>query len=225
MTPSTDRNRSGGIPGWTLWVAAAVVVVVILVVAVLFSKDSGSSAEPEAWDEGAPVTVTGEALPPLPDDVGGLVGDPAGDAALGRPGPTLAGTDARTGEPVELAPTPGKGRILLVMAHWCPHCQAEVPRIVEHLAESPLPDDVELVGLATRLAPGENNYPSSAWLAREDWTAPTLIDDANTTAGVAVGLSGLPFFIVTDAEGTVVARASGELTTEGFDHLVELAQG
>ena len=38
------------------------------------------------------------------------------------------------------------------------------------------------------------------------------------------GTSAYPFLVVTDADGTVVARTSGELTADQLDDLVALAE-
>ena len=69
-----------------------------------------------------------------------------------------------------------------------------------------------------------SQFPLPAeWLAAEDWTVPTL-DDVDNSVAPQFGLSGFPYFVATDADGTVVARGSGELTTDQFDQLVEAAR-
>jgi hypothetical protein len=52
-----------------------------------------------------------------------------------------------------------------------------------------------------------------------------IADDEAGTAATTFGLSAFPYFVAVDADGTVVARASGELTTDQFDDVVALAQG
>ena len=66
------------------------------------------------------VTVEGDALPVLTD--------PATDAASGMTAPTVTGADWEDNES-SIAPD-GRAKILVFLAHWCSHCQAEVPRIV-----------------------------------------------------------------------------------------------
>lgn len=135
--------------------------------------------------------------------------------------PEVAG-ETHAGEPITIGPE-GPAKVIVFVAHWCPHCQSEVPRIVEHLEGEPLPDDVELYGVSTSINPDAPNFPPEAWLEEEDWTFPTLVDTDNSVAE-EFGLSAFPFFVAVDAEGDVVARGSGELTTDQFDQLVEAAR-
>ena len=111
------------------------------------------------------------------------------------------------------------------MAHWCPHCQREVPPLVDHLADDPLPAGIDLVTVATATDPSRPNYPPSAWLESAGWTAPTIADSPEGTAAMALGLPGYPYFVAVDSQGRVVARTSGEITTDQFDQLVRLAAG
>jgi hypothetical protein len=81
------------------------------------------------------------------------------------------------------------------------------------------------VSVSTAIDPARPNYPPDAWLADEGWTAPVLVD-GDDTAAQASGLSAYPFFVAIDGDGTVVLRASGELTTEQLDTVAStLAQG
>ena len=48
------------------------------------------------------------------------------------------------------------------------------------------------------------------WLAREGWTAPVITDPDGSVAS-AYGLTAFPFFVFVNADGTVAARATGEL--------------
>ena len=66
------------------------------------------------------------------------------------------------------------------LAHWCPSCQAEVPRLVDYLDSTGMPEGVRIVALSTSIDAARPNYPPSAWLDREEWTAPTMIDDATS---------------------------------------------
>ena len=166
-------------------------------------------------------TVPGESDPgstPLPK-----FEDPANDLAVGETIPTITGTDLQ-GEPMTIGAGDGKAKVILFVAHWCPHCQREVPAIVEHLADTPMPADVELLAVSTAVDPAAPNYPPVKWLESEGWEAPTLADTADQVAASYYGLSGFPFFVVADADGKVVFRTSGELSMEQFDDLVEAAR-
>src|SRR5690606_24156727 len=118
--------------------------------------DQGESDGPDGEANGgeAPAAVT--LLPRF------TAGTP--DPAVGMTIPRVSGTtldgDERTIEPG------GTAKVIVFVAHWCGHCQAEVPRLVEHLKTTPMPDDVELVAISTNVDAKAPNYPPSAWLDR-----------------------------------------------------------
>jgi cytochrome c biogenesis protein CcmG/thiol:disulfide interchange protein DsbE len=195
-----------------LWVAAAAVIVLLAVIAVVASggDDAGDPAAAAAATR--PVTVSGDALPPL--------ADPQRDVAVGSVAPTLEGA-AFDGSPMAIEPGDGRAKIVLFVAHWCPHCQREVPFLVRHLAEEPLPDDVELVTVSTGVDEKAPNYPPQEWLSDEGWDHPVLADSAEGAAADAFGLTSFPYFVAIGADGSVTARASGELTADELDALVQ----
>lgn len=193
------------------------VVVALLAVLALALVACGSDAEdPIASGGGEPGACPVEAGEPLP-----MLGDDGTDSARGCTIPTAEGVDL-AGEDLTIGPD-GTAKLIVFVAHWCPHCQAEVPRIVEHLADTAMPADVELLAVSTSANPSAPNYPADAWLDKEGWTAPTL-DDVDNSVAQQFGLSAFPFFVAVDAEGKVVARGSGELTMDQFDTLVEAAR-
>ena len=202
------RRRPGAV-----WIAAAGVVVLALVVAVVASG-SGDSPSTATAEQVRPVTVTGAALPAFRSGA---------DAAVGTPAPELRGASF-DGTPVAVT-RDGRAKLLLFAAHWCPHCQHEVPRVVEHLRDTPLPEGVDLVLVSTATAKDRPNYPPSRWLDRVGWDAPVLADDANGAAATAYGLSGFPYFVAVDRAGNVVARRSGEIGVAELDRLARTAAG
>ena len=120
--------------------------------------------------------------------------------------------------------TDREAMIVLGLAHWCGHCQAEVPRLQEWFDDNGMPDDVDVVALATGSSSSQPNFPPGEWLVREGWSVPTLVDDEASTGGTAYGVQGFPAFVVVDADGDVVQRASGELTVEQWEQLLEAAR-
>ena len=44
----------------------------------------------------------------------------------------------------------GRPKIVVFLAHWCPHCQAEVPRLVDWFGENGVPDDVDYANIPWR---------------------------------------------------------------------------
>jgi hypothetical protein len=191
---------------WVI-VAVAVLVVVAAVVAVVVAG-AGTQGIPEP--AARPVAISGSILPTLVD--------PANDPAVGQPVPALAGTGL-DGEPVEIGPGDGPMAIV-VLAHWCPHCRAELPGLVDAIARGAVPDGVTVVGLSTAIDPARPNFPPSSWIEREGWTQPTLVDDANRSALEALGLDGFPGFVFVDADGAVVGRLTGEIGAASFAEIL-----
>lgn len=213
----TSVAKSTG-KGSVIWMAGLALVIIVGVIAVLAARGSRNDAtEKVDAQQTAPVEVTGAPapLPPLPD-----TGD---DPAVGQTIPTVTGSTFE-GEELVIGPEDGTAKVIIFAAHWCPHCQRELPILADHLEESPMPDDVDLVTVSTGVQDQPGNYPPSAWLEKIGWTAPVLADsDANETSA-AFGLTGYPYFVAVDAEGKVVQRASGEIGTEQFDAMVEAAR-
>jgi len=172
--------------------------------------DSESPGSGASVREQQPVTVTGTPLVELAD------GD---DAAIGATIPSVTGSSF-DGSAVSIAP--GSKYLLVFLAHWCPHCQAEVPVLVDHCAANGLPEGVEVVAIATATTPDRPNYPPSDWLSDEGWTPPVLADSAEFEAAKAFGVSAFPFFVFVNSDGTVSSRITGEQPIETIE--AELAR-
>lgn len=221
---------------YPLVIAGTVIVVVIFaLVAFLATRSedkgespdgSGAAAAEAATQETAAVTVTGEPLAEMPAPaVGSSFTDPATDPAIGATAPALKGQTFDGGD-VAIGPGDGTPKVIVFVAHWCPHCQAEVPRIQEWIDEGNLPKGVEIVAVSTAVDAERPNYPPSKWIASEGWTPQVLLDDAESSAAQAYGLSGFPYFVMVDGEGRVVARGSGEIPMGVFGEAVDaLAAG
>lgn len=199
--PIQRRSRTPLIIGGLIAVVAVAALVAVVI---------GGGAPSGASEPAAQVAVSGEPLAAL--------SDPAADPAVGRPVPTLSGTGL-DGQPISIGPDDGPMAIV-VMAHWCPHCQAELPVIVQLIEQGDVPEGVSIVGLSTAIDAVRPNYPPSAWLDREGWAQPTLIDDANSRALAALGLNTFPGFVFVDAQGVVVQRLTGEIGADQFGEIL-----
>lgn len=198
--------------------AIAAAVLVALVVALAAGGGDGDNAATDGGNADpattGTVTVSGNPLPQFTDT--------AGDPAVGMTLPTLEGHD-QSGAPMTIG-ADGRPTMIMFVAHWCPHCQREVPVVQQWVDDRRLPERVDLVSVSTAIDPSRPNYPPDAWLADEGWTAPVLVD-ADNSAAQAVGLSAYPFFVAIDANGTVAQRTTGELTTDQLDAIAStLAQ-
>ena len=203
--PASQSSRTR----WLLVGGAIGVMALAAVVAVLTLGPAGGPQEPA----GEPLIVTGEPLPELPAE--------GPDPAFGMTVPTLAGIDL-DGQPMEIGPA-GGAQMIVVLAHWCPHCQAELAMLVAMIDAGEIPEGVSVVGLSTAIDELRPNYPPSAWFEREGWQQPTLIDDANSDGLQALGLSVFPGFVFVDAEGRVTQRMTGEVDPQVLIQAMEAA--
>lgn len=230
-----EAARTGPrVPVFALVVGALVAVILIAVAVIAFSGggDDGEEASTgtggEAIDDGGTpatlpagqqafgeVTVEGAELP---EYVKG-----ADDPAVGERAPTLVG-ETPTGEPITIDPADGP-MVIAFLAHWCPHCQAEVPRIVELASESPGGDTIEGVPFAAVLTASDpvlENFPPGQWLTDEGWPGPAMLDSEAESGSIptalgAYGVAGYPFLVAIDSDGNVAARSSGELGDDGLE--------
>jgi thiol-disulfide isomerase/thioredoxin len=183
------------------------VVIVAAIVALVLTTSTPSGVPEPARD---PIAIEGTPLPALED--------PAVDAAVGQQLPTLTGIGV-DGEPMTIGPGDGP-MVIVVLAHWCPHCQAELPVLVDVLEREGVPEGVTVVGLSTSISAVRANYPPSAWLEREGWLKPTLIDDADSSALQALGITAFPGLVAVDGDGAVLGRLTGGIGGDQFSAIL-----
>jgi cytochrome c biogenesis protein CcmG/thiol:disulfide interchange protein DsbE len=204
------RNR------WLLWGGVAVVVVIAVIVAVVASGGGDDSEAKATPYETAKVTVDGT---PLRQYDRAKYSGNDNDPAIGKTIPTLTGVSVFDGKPVTVKPN-GKPQMVVFVAHWCPHCQREVPKLVK-LAKQGVFDGVDVIAVATGTTDQAPNYPPSAWLKREHWPFAVMADSPTGTAANAYGISAYPYFVLVNADGTVAARATGEVPSDQVQANVE----
>ncbi|HAP74604.1 MAG TPA: hypothetical protein DCR14_00795 [Acidimicrobiaceae bacterium] len=158
------------------------------------------------------VSVSGDALPVF-DSSG------ASDPAVGLPIPTI---QTSAGKFTVDGPT-----LFVFVAHWCPHCNAELPRLIEGLASNAF-DGARVVLVSTAESPSAVNYPPGEWLASRGWTGEVLYDASlgDGAAGElaeAFGASAWPYFVMVNSEGVVTARAAGEREVDDVVELINTA--
>lgn len=195
MTSRSSTQKSSNAKTLLLSLAGAVAVIGLVAV-VISGAGSSSTTDPDL--QGAP-TVTGERLAPFASG--------QSDAEAGKPTPAVAGADFDD-TPVSIENN-GKAKLIVFLAHWCPNCQAEVPEVVDWLAENTLPDDVEMIAVATSISRTRANYPPSDWLERENWPTPVILDSTSSEVGNAFGVTAFPLWAMVDSDGNLVTRLSG----------------
>lgn len=189
---------------WALLLAVAVLMAgggLFLISQGSDNDDPVDTAAGAAFEALPAPTVSGEALPQFP-------GNSAADPAVGRSIPVVTGVDL-DGEAITLGATGGPQAILF-LAHWCPHCQDEVPEVQQLIDSGGLPTGTSISAVTTAYAPDRGNWPPDVWLDSESWSAPTISDGGNSISE-AYGLAGFPYWVFVDGDGTVVGRVGGQL--------------
>ena len=198
------------------WMIIGVVVLVVVAVGVallfgLFGRDAEQQEQSDV-PQVSDVSVEGAHLPQFEGE------EP--DPAMEMRAPAFAATSF-DGVEVSVLPGDGTAKVIGFFAHWCPHCQRELPRIADWMADNRLPTGVEVIAVSTAVDPGGPNYPPSAWFEEEQWPAVAVRDSADDEIAEAYGLRGFPYTVGIDADGRVVARVAGELNDDAWEFLVD----
>ena len=165
-----------------------------------------------------PVDVCGAALPPLTAE------EPSDDEALGMTAPTLVGVDF-AGNPVRVDAAQDGATMVVFVAHWCPHCNAEIPVLNELRDAGRFPDDLNIVAVSTAPRADGTHFPPDQWFEDVDWQWPAMADGVDLSTGSflaadAYGVNSFPFVTVVDSDGKVAARWAGE--SEGDETIERL---
>ncbi len=172
---------------------------------------------PEDFLDGVgPIAIVGEPLPPESD-----TGD---DPAIGMTAPILIG-ETFDGEPIRVDATVDGPTWMVFLAHWCSHCNAEIPVINQLRDEGRIPEGLNVVGVSTAFNPGQPNWPPGEWLDDKDWTFTAIPDGIDTVretyiAASGFGIGGFPYSILIDGDGTVAARWSGETPIDDIEAML-----
>lgn len=237
---STVRASQGGGGGRGFIIAVVIVAVLAIVVGgILLSGGDDEEAEPtpveqddsstsaDGADDGADSTES--SVPQFGEVV--VDGDPLNryepsleDPAIGQVAPKLTGNDFKGNETV-IGGTADRPTMVMFLAHWCPHCNAEIDRLVSYLADNGAPAGIRIALVTTGSDSTAPNWPPSQWLIDKGVSGFDVLADSQVqTAGAAWGLSSYPYIVMLDADGTVLSRMSGE-QPEGFfaDAFADLA--
>lgn len=206
-----------------LFVVAVVVGAAAISIGVSSGRDTSPSGTTTTYPGGVgaaeyqSVAVTGPALAPL--------GDTGNDVAVGADGPALRGYNF-IGAPVNIVPGEMGDPVMLVfLAHWCPHCNREVPRLVQWHDEGLVPKNLRVVGITTSSRNDQPNWPPSEWIDQFGWPFEVMADSREQSAAAAYGVDGFPFMVILDGRGKVALRMSGEREVSEIVAAVEMAIG
>ncbi len=180
----------------------------------------GETTRPTYGDdvqENRPVEVAGNPLP-------GLDSVADDDVAIGTAMPVIDGATF-DGNAMTIGGATDGPTLYVFLAHWCPHCNDEIPELIELNNRDGLPEGMNVVGISTAVDNTAPNYPPSQWIVDKDWPAewPVMADSADSTSFVVSGGSGFPYLVITDADGNVLARDSGTKSAEDLAAWIQLA--
>ncbi len=175
---------------------------------VLAPGDTPAPTYGDDVQENRPVEVTGDPLPAF---------DPAGadDVAIGTPIPVVEGATF-DGDAVTIGGSTDGPTMYVFLAHWCPHCNDEIPELIELRNRGGLPEDMNVVAVSTAVDTSAPNYPPSEWIVEKGWPSewPVMADSAESTTFVVNGGGSFPYLMIVDADGNLLARASGTKSAE-----------
>lgn len=212
MSTRTVSKKNQSNKSLIYWIGGGAVGLALIVwMAVAISGES-ALADEIAFGE---VTVEGPALPFLADPQ-------AGDPALGLTAPAVSGADWND-VPVSIEQD-GRPKIIMFLAHWCPHCQAEVPVVQNWIDAGGLGTDVDMYSITVLSNRLRGNWPPQQWLEDEGWTVPVIMDDAESSVVQAYGMVGTPFYVVLDGNNVNLGRFSGQVGVGGLAAMVDLAE-
>ncbi len=162
-----------------------------------------SQSEPAgvAVQENGPIAVEGTSLAvfdsTIPDDT------------VGTPAPVISGEDF-DGSAVTLGGPSDNATMIVFLAHWCPHCNDEIPELISLNDAGSIPAGLDVIGVSTAVDAQAPNFPPSQWVVDKEWPWATMADDEELTAIAAMGGSSFPFTVILDADGNVLARKGGQ---------------
>ena len=179
-------------------IAGAVVLVLGLAIAigVTLSSEPVAAGLPEGE-----ISVVGDSLPQY-------AAENDDNVALGLAATTFSAPDHNS-EIFQLEKN-GNSKALLFLAHWCPHCQREVPVVQRFIDSNGVPPGIDVIAVATSIDRGRDNYPPQEWLEREGWSE-IQIYDLDREIGEAYGLNAFPYWVFLDKDLNVIARRTGNL--------------
>jgi hypothetical protein len=103
-----------------------------------------------------------------------------------------------------------------------------VPRLLDWKHSGQVPNDLDVIGVATAVSETSVNYPPGSWFSNMGWEWPVMVDESTGEgqagkAATAYGATGWPYFVIVGADGKVKVRVSGEVEIAELQTIVETA--
>ena len=169
---------------------------------------SATSASPPLGNATTPAGVLPRYVPGQPD------------VAVGMQLGAISGADGYGDEAITIDPADGQKRVWMIWAHWCPHCQNELPALAESYEayRSQYPD-ISIETITTSIDPERGN-PLDPYLEERQFPFSVIVDEDSALAA-RLGVNAFPFWVITDGDGTVLLRSAGYLDVVQLDNLLE----
>jgi thiol-disulfide isomerase/thioredoxin len=199
--PAKPTPRGGGRSSST-WIAISAVIAIVVLAAMFFS--GGGDADDGGFAPSAPGTVS------IEREGGPMLA--AGEDVPEFEAPALEGGGTIAWRDVEGAPT-----VLSIWAPWCPHCQAELPRLSAGVDARP---GLQLVTVTTAYGAQPGPTPPE-YLADEGLSFPVAVDDDAQTLLRGFGVESFPTTYYVASDGTVVTATTGEVPADQLDAILD----
>jgi len=160
------------------------------------------------------------------DTQGGTGPAAAGDVTIDR----ASGPQLQVGDtvPAFTAPMLGGGTmnwddyvgtptVLAIWAPWCPHCQAELPRLSADVEAHP---GVQMVSVVTAVGQQPGPTPEE-YMSSKGLTFPVGVDDANATILTGMGVRSFPTTYYVNPDGTVADVTVGEVPEDQLQQTLD----
>ncbi len=199
-TAKATQNKSSQKKPFPVLIVVFSAIAALLIAAIVLSGEESIGSAGEYGD----VAISGDSLPEWEGNASVVEAEPA----FGLVAPEISGQDF-DGSSVSISHD-GTPKAIVFLAHWCGHCQAEVPRVQSWLDSTGGVPGVEVMSVTTSASSGQPNWPPSSWLNRENWTSPNVRDDSDSSALRAYGGTSFPYWVFLNGDGTVARRVAGE---------------
>lgn len=141
---------------------------------------------------------------------------PQAAPAIGAVAPDFS-AKAKDGSTITKADIAGKPTLIVFFASWCPHCQAEAPKLKALAEANP---DLKLVFLGV----GYNDTQKGIYDFQTKFSLPVPTYDDGGKAASVYGINSYPTLIAVNKGGIISDRDTGEVTQDRLNALVAKAR-